>query len=173
MSVVVIIGPSGAGKSSVASILQAKHQFQLVKTVTTRKQRDAFDTGHTFVSPQKFKTYLDEQAFFGTLSIFGHHYGLPKFKPNQETLLLLRAPAIEEFLTKFPTAIIVEIDAPIKELEKRLRKRGSEDRIHQEELSKEISWGQLLADIAFDSSIQTPEEIAHEIAVFIKVFKKA
>lgn|GEM_PF-5915400 len=111
MTVVVIIGPSGAGKSSVAKVLQDTYGFHLEKTVTTRPQRDVFDTDQQFVDAKTFQKMLEAKAFFGTLEAFGFSYGLPRFNPDNSTVLLLRAPAVQEFLTKFPQARIIEIDA--------------------------------------------------------------
>ena len=164
MSVIVLIGPSGAGKSTVAHILQQAHGFHLQRTVTTRPQRDAYDTDHIFVSEETYQSMLHTKAFFGTLSVFGYEYGLLKFDPSEHTLLLLRAPAIEEFKTRFTDAYIVEIDAPLTVLEERLVARSTFDRIEPEALEKEIEWGRKVADITIDSSQHTPEEIAAMIA---------
>lgn len=158
--VVVIIGPSGAGKSSVVKELCTTYGFHLVQTVTTRPQRDAHDTDHVFVNEETFLHMLHSDSFFGTLDIFDHLYGLPKFDPLQPTVLLLRAPAIKEFLTKFPTAYIVQLEAPLRILEERLVGRGSTDRINTEELEKETAWGRLLANKVVDSSTLTPQIIA-------------
>jgi len=160
---VVIIGPSGAGKSSVAKVLCERYGFQLQKTVTTRPQRDEYDTDHIFITDESYQEMLDAEAFFGTLTIFGHRYGLPRFNPEAPTLLLLRAPAIEEFTTMFPSAFIVEIDAPLEILEARLRERNSHDRINREHLEKEITWGRTLARYTADSSLATPDAIASAI----------
>lgn len=162
--VVVLIGPSGAGKSSVAKVLQETHGFHLQKTVTTRLQRDEYDTDHIFVSDTDYDKLLREQAFFGTLVIFGQRYGLPRFDPAQKTLLLLRAPAINEFKTRFPHARIFEIDAPLEVLEKRLIARGTADRIVLDQLNQEMSMGQTLADEIIDSSKLSITEIAKHIA---------
>lgn len=162
--VVVLIGPSGSGKSSVAKELCEVHGFHLVKTVTTRPQRDEHDTDHLFINEETFEHMLDSEAFFGTLYVFNHSYGLPKFNPSQPTLLLLRAPAIQEFLTKFPDAYIVQIEAPVRILEERLIGRGSADRINKDELVRETALGKLLANKIIDSSTLTLQTIAKLIA---------
>ncbi len=162
--IIVIIGPSGAGKSSVAKILCDAYGFTLEKTVTTRPQRDAYDTDHVFVSEETYQHMLDAKAFFGTLDVFGHRYGLPRFNPQAPTVLLLRAPAIAEFLTMFPDAYIVEIDAPVEVLTARLAARGSTDRIDSELLEKEIALGRTLASQVIDSSNMSAEDIAAVIA---------
>lgn len=160
---IVIIGPSGAGKSSVVKVLCEKYGFELVKTVTTRPQRDAFDTDHIFVSVAKYDAMKKAGDFYGTLDIFGAFYGLPKFNSEHRIVLLLRAPAIKEFSTMFPEANIVEIDAPLSILEERLTQRGSVERFEPDILSKEIALGRALANMIIDSSITSPEQIAIEI----------
>lgn len=164
MSVTVIIGPSGAGKSTVARLLQEKYGFRLQKTVTTRPQRNEHDTDHIFVNEETFQTMSASKAFFGTMPTFEYNYGLPKFDPSDRTLLLLRAPVMEEFKTRFPDAHIFEIDAPLNVLEKRLIMRDDYDRIDPEVLEKEIALGRSLAQQSFNSSHLTPEEIADQIA---------
>lgn len=164
MSVVVLIGPSGAGKSTVAGILREKYGFHLQKTVTTRPQRGPYDTDHIFVNEETFDTMNDSGSFFGTLPTFEYKYGLPKFDPSALTLLLLRAPAVEEFRTRFPDAHIFEVDAPLDVLEKRLIARNTYDRINPEVLEKEITWGRSLAERYFNSSVLSAEQIAQAIA---------
>lgn len=162
--VVVLIGPSGAGKSTIAQLLCDEHGFELVKTVTTRPQRDAFDVDQTFVGNETFQTMLESKAFFGTLEAFGYYYGLPRFNPKNPTVLLLRAPAVKEFLTGFPGAHIIELDAPLPVLEERLIARGSAERFDTEALTKEIAAGRSLAGRTFDTFIDTPKAIAMNIA---------
>jgi len=161
--VVVLIGPSGAGKSSVAKILCDTYGFQLERTVTTRPQRDAFDTDHIFVNEEIFAHMAQSKLFFGVLTIFGHSYGLPRFNPDKPTVLLLRAPAIKQFLTQFPDAIIIEIDAPLATLKQRLATRGSFDRYVPDELQKEMLLGQSLSHYSIDSSTRSAAGIAEVI----------
>lgn len=165
-SPVVIIGPSGAGKSSIVKLLCDHYGFHLIKTVTTRPQRDAFDTDHEFITPEIFKSMQENNEFFGILEVFGAQYGLPKFNPSDKTVLLLRAPAIPEFLTRFSTALIIEIDAPLPVLKQRLNQRGTLERFEPDTLSKEIALGTSLAHITYDTSQLTSEEIAEKIAQF-------
>lgn len=162
--VTVLIGPSGAGKSTIARLLCENYGFELVKTVTTRPQRNAFDTDQTFVGDETFQTMLESKAFFGTLEAFGYSYGLPKFNPENPTVLLLRASAVKEFLTGFPEAHIIELDTPLPVLEERLIARGSAERFDPEALTQEITFGRMLAKHTFDTSIDAPDSIATNIA---------
>ena len=165
MSIVVIIGPSGAGKSTVAKVLVETYSFHLQRTATTRPQRDQFDVSHTFIDDHIFDTMLASKAFFGTLNVYGYRYGLPLFDPKVPTILILRAVAVEELLAGFPDAVIVEIDAPLEFLEHRLQARDSSDRFDAEKITEEVALGKSLTTYQFDSSKESSEEIAEQIAM--------
>lgn len=167
MSIVVLIGPSGAGKSTVAHILQTQYGFHLQRTVTTRPQRDVHDTDHIFVNEETYESMEKSHAFLGELPVFNYKYGLPKFDTSARTLLLLRAPAIKEFLTQFHDAVIVQLEAPYDVLESRLTARRSSDRIDSAALAQEITLGRTLTTHCFDSSKLSPEEIAAHIEAII------
>jgi guanylate kinase len=164
MTIIGLIGPSGAGKSTVAKILQETYGYHLQKTVTTRPQRGPSDIDHIFVNEETFEAMAASNSFLGTIDIFDHRYGLPKFEPGERTLLLLRAPVVDQFLARFPHGYVIEIDAPVVMLENRLTARNSFDRIKSDALEKEITWGRALASISIDSSKHSPEEIARLVA---------
>ncbi len=162
-SPLVIIGPSGSGKSSIVKVLCDQYGYTLIRTVTTRQKRDAFDTDHEFVSIDTFATMKQTGAFFGILEVFGAQYGLPKFNPANKSVLLLRAPALPEFLTRFPNAFIVEIDAPLPVLEQRLAARNTQDRFDPAMLTKEMALGSSFAQATFDTSLLSSEDVAQQI----------
>lgn len=161
---IVIIGPSGAGKSTVAKLLQLNYGYHLERTVTTRPQRDPFDTDHIFVNDETFASMEKSKSFFGSVMFYGHSYGLPKFDPERPTVLLLRAQTIEQFRQRFPAALVYELEAPIDSLGPRLLNRRSGDRYEPAELDKEMRLGRQLAKMTIDTSRQTPEQIAALIA---------
>lgn len=160
---IVVIGPSGSGKSAVANVLQKEYSYDLLKTVTTRKKRDAHDADQIFVDEAEFESMRNTGMFFGELTAFGARYGLPKFQIDLPTVLLLRAPVVPEFLTGFPDAFVVEIDAAIEVLRERLLKRDTIDRFDPELLTKEIEAGRQLAHLSIDASTLSPAEIAAQI----------
>lgn len=164
MSLIVLIGPSGAGKSTAANLLVTHYGFRLQKTITTRPKRDDRDIDHIFVNEETFQEMAAQNMFFGTIHSFGHDYGLPKFDHAERTVLLLRAAAVKEFRTRFPDAMIIEIDAPIEILVSRLIVRDSLNRVDTESLAQEIALGRSLATATFDSSKLSAEDIARSIA---------
>lgn len=163
MSLVVLIGPSGAGKSTVANILTTKYGFHIQKTVTTRPKRGEQDIDHIFVNEETYHEMAAAKMFFGTIHSFGHDYGLPKFDPADRTVLLLRAATIAELRTRFPDAIVIEIDAPTEVLVSRLIVRDSLNRIDTESIEQEIKLGRSLATTTYNSSKLSAEAIAEAI----------
>lgn len=162
-NLIVLIGPSGAGKSSAVKLLCEQHNFQQIKSYTTRKQRSPEDIDHTFVSQDEFNSMNAHSKFLGILNIFGYSYGLPKFNLGLPTVILLRAPAVNEFTNTFPGARIIEIDASLPTIMTRLIKRGSPERFEPAELEKEIALGRSLAHKIIDTTDLSVEETVNKI----------
>jgi len=162
MKPVVLIGPSGAGKSTIARDLVKTYGFTLVRTVTTRPPRDLDDDMHEFVSDEEFARRRTHDEFIGLLDAFGAHYGLPNFTDVEKPLLLLRAPAIEQFMVGFPETVVVEIEAPVDMLVERLIARGDIDRANPELLEREMAFGRVLATLTL-TSIDSPALLAEKI----------
>lgn len=150
----VLIGPSGAGKSTVASRLADLPHVTIIPTVTTRPVRlleDAYT--HTFVDQQTFDIMKENGEFIGTAHMFGHDYGLPKLPPIRDQLvLLLRAPFVPLFRKEYPRAFVIQFEAPVPVLSKRLAQRGDDKRADQTMLRQEIAAGRKVADLVIDSS---------------------
>ena len=78
---VILSSPSGAGKTTISKKIQQKYQnFKISVSHTTRKPRpnevDGLD--YHFVSKEKFKSLLKENAFYEHAEIFGNYYGTSK-----------------------------------------------------------------------------------------------
>ena len=150
----VIIGPSGSGKSTLAHHLVDTEGFVLAKTYTTRQRRDAEnDDDHIFVDKETFITMKKDNQFLGTLSTFGADYGLPFLDTTIKNIVLLRAPAVKQFLAQYKNSYVVHVTAPLDTLVERLKKRNSLDRIDEKFLLAEIEAGNTLADITIMSTV--------------------
>ena len=162
MRPLVLIGPSGAGKSTIARDLVKLYGFTIVQTVTTRPPRQSDDDMHEFVNDEEFARRRTHGEFIGLLDAFGAHYGLPDFSGIEKPLLLLRAPAIEQFLVGFPDTFVVEIEALTDVLVERLKIRGDIDRANPELLEREMAFGRVLAGLTL-TSIDSPALLAEKI----------
>lgn len=135
----VLSSPSGAGKTTLSKkIQQSDNSFEISVSHTTRKPRanevDGLD--YHFVSKEKFKTLLKENAFYEHAEIFGNYYGTSKSsinkitKNNHNVLFDIDWQGSEQ-LSRFKELNLVKVFIlpPSKEeLEKRLIARNQDDK---------------------------------------------
>ena len=77
----VLSSPSGAGKTTLSKkIQQSDNTFRISVSHTTRKARanEVDGVDYHFVSEEKFKNLLEENAFYEHSKIFGNYYGTSK-----------------------------------------------------------------------------------------------
>ena len=135
----VLSSPSGAGKTTLSKkIQQSDNSFEISVSHTTRKPRpnevDGLD--YHFVSKEKFKSLLKENAFYEHAEIFGNYYGTSKASINKITqkkhnVLFDIDWQGSQQLSKFKELNLVKVFIlpPSKEeLEKRLIARNQDDK---------------------------------------------
>tara|TARA_B100000287_G_scaffold33979_1_gene31431 strand:+ start:61 stop:639 length:579 start_codon:yes stop_codon:yes gene_type:complete len=135
----VLSSPSGAGKTTLSKkIQQSDNSFEISVSHTTRKPRpnevDGLD--YHFVSKEKFKSLLKENAFYEHAEIFGNYYGTSKTSINKITqkkhnVLFDIDWQGSQQLSKFKELNLVKVFIlpPSKEeLEKRLIARNQDDK---------------------------------------------
>ena len=77
----VLSSPSGAGKTTLSKkIQQSDNSFKISVSHTTRKARanEVDGVDYHFVTKEKFKQLLSEDAFYEHSEIFGNYYGTSK-----------------------------------------------------------------------------------------------
>ena len=132
---IVVSGPSGCGKGTVlAEILKSDKIFYSV-SATTRSPRPGETDGvnYYFLTKEKFETLIEEDGMLEYASYCGNYYGTPK-KPVEDMLeqgkhviLEIEVQGAMKIMEKCPEAVFVFILPPsLKELERRLNKRGTE-----------------------------------------------
>ncbi len=135
----VLSSPSGAVKTTLSKkIQQSDNSFEISVSHTSRKPRpneiDGLD--YHFVSKEKFKSLLKENAFYEHAEIFGNYYGTSKSSINKITekkhnVLFDIDWQGSEQLSKFKELNLVKVFIlpPSKEeLEKRLIARNQDDK---------------------------------------------
>jgi len=82
----VLSSPSGAGKTTLSKkIQQSDNSFKISVSHTTRKARvnEVDGVDYHFVTKEKFKQLLSEDAFYEHSEIFGNYYGTSKSSVNK------------------------------------------------------------------------------------------
>ena len=131
--VVIMSGPSGVGKSTICKeILKRLDYVYLSVSVTTRPKSDAEVDGqdYWFISEEEFKERIDKGLLLEHAEVFGHFYGTPKDKVDEElqagkvVILEIDVQGAKIAKTVYPDAVMIFILAPSeKDLAKRRRVR--------------------------------------------------
>lgn len=139
----LLSAPSGAGKTTVCRrLLSANRDLTRIVTCTTRPPREGETNGedYHFMSREEFADKAEADAFLESAEVHGHRYGtlksgvLQKVEDGQDALLnidvqgaaLLRRRAESEFWLRQCLVTVFLTPSSFAELERRLRKRGSE-----------------------------------------------
>lgn len=137
----LLSAPSGAGKTTVCRrLLSDNRDLTRIVTCTTRPPRQGETNGvdYHFLSPEEFQAKAD--AFLESAEVHGHRYGtlksgvLQKMKGGRDALLnidvqgaaLLRRRAKADPWLRQCLVTVFLTPPSFAELERRLRKRGSE-----------------------------------------------
>lgn len=135
--VVVLSGPSGVGKGTVIGHLRRlQPDLEPVVSVTTRPprpgERDGVD--YRFVDDAAFDRLVAEGALLEWATYGGHRYGTPAAavaeiqRRGRLPLLEIDVQGARQIRQRLPDAVLIMLVPPSEaELERRLRRRGTED----------------------------------------------
>ena len=133
---IILTGPSGVGKGTVVKeILDKDKNIWLSISATTREPRKGEKEGKSyyFLKQEKFKEMIEQNLFLEWAQFAGNYYGTPlssvneKIKKGFTVLLEIEVEGAKQIKEKFPNSLSIFLLAPdISELERRIRKRGTE-----------------------------------------------
>ena len=144
-SLFIISGPSGTGKGTVCNELIKHENIFLSISATTRDKRVGEQEGVTYyyTTKEQFEDMIKKDMMLEYAQYSGNYYGTPKeavekmLKEGKNVILEIEAQGALKVKEKMPEAIMIFIVPPsIKELRKRLSKRGRED---ADEIEKRIN----------------------------------
>ncbi len=173
----VISGPSGVGKNTLADALCDKNIAVRAVTATTRSPRPGESDGedYFFVSEEKFKLWQEKDELLECNHYNENWYGTPFFSvevaadSGKPVLLVIDVNGALNVKKQFQNTVLIFILPPsIKELKKRLKKRGKDDAksikkrlaLAKEELDMVQDYDYQVINGDFDAAI---EELRHII----------
>ncbi|KAI1430075.1 guanylate kinase [Xylaria sp. FL1777] len=148
---VIISGPSGVGKGTLAQKLFDAYPGVFASTVshTTRAPRSGEVEGvsYYFISVPEFELLISQDAFVEYTSFSGHYYGTSKHTIAEQTakglvvILDIEMQGVKQLKTRtgFDGRYVFIRPPSIKELEARLRGRGTES---EESIQKRLTRAQ-------------------------------
>ena len=134
--VFVITGPSGAGKGTLIERLIAEvPELALAVSATTRERRPGEEEGrdYWFLTEEQFTRAVEGDAFLEWVSyVSGRRYGTLQSELDRiageghAPVLELELDGAVRVRDDVPGSVTIFIDAPLSELERRLRERATE-----------------------------------------------
>lgn len=170
-SLIVVSAPSGAGKSSlVKALVKALPNLEVAVSHTTRKPRPGEVDGkdYHFVSQERFRQMLAENAFLEHAQVFDNLYGTAQsslegpLQQGRDLILEIDWQGARQVCELIPEAVRLFILPPsIEALRQRLEGRGQDDqtiierrmRDAQAEMSHWQEFDYLIINDAFDEAL--------------------
>jgi len=136
LKVFVITGPSGAGKGTLEQqlLMRLPGRVELAVSATTRPRRPSEVDGvhYWFKTDEQFDRLVAEEGLLEWVEYVGHRYGTLRSEidrihaEGRAPLLDLEIEGALRVRDDVPGAVTIFVDAPLEELERRLRARATE-----------------------------------------------
>lgn len=133
----VVSAPSGGGKGTILKrVFNDPEKVHYSVSATTRAPRDEDKDGVTyhFMSKEKFQQLIDKGEFLEYAEYCGNYYGTLKsevtanIESGKDVLLEIETKGAFNIKNAMPEAVLIFIIPPsMKELRRRLTRRGTED----------------------------------------------
>ena len=133
--VFVVTGPSGAGKGTLEqALLDRRPDFELAVSATTRARRPREQDGvhYHYLSEPGFDRAVAGGELLEWVEFAGNRYGtltseIARIRAKGKVPLLdLEIAGALRVRDRVPDAVTIFVDAPLEELERRLRERATE-----------------------------------------------
>jgi len=173
----VITAPSGTGKTTIYRDILSRHpEISFSVSYTTREKRSGEVNGedYFFISREKFLRMVEKNSFLEWAEVHDDLKGTEKqqvvdsLKRGKVCLLDVDVQGALSIMKNYPDAVTVFIQPPsLKELENRLRKRGTESeeklRVRLLNAKKELEYAPRFHYIVVNDKVENAVKKIEEI----------
>lgn len=133
---IIVSAPSGCGKGTMLKEILKDDRYYYSVSSTTREPREEDIDGVTynFLTREQFEEKIKKDEWLEYAEYCNNYYGTPKtvtfskLDEGKDVILEIEVEGAENVKKAYPEAVSIFILPPsIQELERRLRKRGSEE----------------------------------------------
>lgn len=130
--IIIISGPSGAGEDSIITGLSEQLQIERVITTTTREMRPGESQGNPyyFISHEEFQAGVQENKFFEYAQEYNdNYYGVTHEELDRVAqsgkvgIWKIEYKGVMHAKKEIPGVVAIFINAPLDDLERRIRRR--------------------------------------------------
>ena len=132
---IIFSAPSGCGKGTMLAEIVKKGNYHCSVSATTRqpREREKHGVNYYFISNEEFEQKIKDGAFLEYAGYCDHYYGTllsevdDYLEKGVDVILEIEVQGAIKVMQKRPEAVSVFVMPPsIKELRRRLKKRGTE-----------------------------------------------
>ncbi len=168
---IVVSAPSGCGKGTILAEILKSDKYYYSVSATTRAPREGEQDGvnYHFISKEKFEQLINENGMLEYAEYCGNYYGTPKkiledkMAEGINVILEIEVQGAMKVKKLCPDALFIFIVPPtISELERRLKKRGTEsDEVIQKrvaeaagEIRQAVNYDYVLVNAALEDAVE-------------------
>lgn len=131
----VVSGPSGCGKGTILAEIRKNPHVYISVSATTRGMRHGETDGvsYHFLTREAFEALIEKDGMLEYAEYCGNYYGTPRqpveehLAAGEDVILEIEVVGAMKIREKCPDAVFLFLAPPsIAELERRLKKRGTE-----------------------------------------------
>lgn len=167
---IALCGKSGCGKSTVSHMLNKLYGWKSISSYTTRPPRYENEPDHIFISNEEFDRIPDDNMVAYT-EFDGNRYCATTEQVENAQVYVIDPAGIETLKNRYhgtKKILVVQIDAPDKILEQRMRKRGdSWSKIADRLQHDRIAFRDVQYDFYIDTSNQPISQVTVQIAEYV------
>ena len=130
--IICLVGPSGCGKSTIAKLAAERYGAKVLKSYTTRPQRDENDTDHIFITQEEYDSNDYDKVAYTYFD--NHHYFATRQQIHENDIYILDPIGLKQLYENLDRSNIFSIFISVsseERLKRMLKSRTEEDALRR------------------------------------------